>query len=177
MVVGHIGEPVDHRRLIDAYARHARHVRRHRRRIEERRAALPRIRAERHAAVDAEIDAEAAARVARDGVLLDARAPERFRGETEPIDPVAGHVPGAVNAPTTDNALPDGRFLTPVELRKTFHAKGIRDDVEVGAYCGSGVTATHELLALHEAGFDAALYVGSWSEWVTDPTRPVATGP
>lgn len=123
------------------------------------------------------LDAAAAAQVARDGILLDARAPERFRGESEPLDPVAGHIPGAVNAPTTDNAAPDGRFTDAETLREVFRDKGVRADSPVGAYCGSGVTAAHEVLALHEAGFDAALYVGSWSDWITDPQRPVATGP
>lgn len=122
------------------------------------------------------LDADGAARVARDGILLDARAPERFRGEAEPIDPVAGHIPGAVNVPTTELAEPDGRFKDPDALRELFRDKGVRADAPVGAYCGSGVTAAQEVLALHEAGIDAALYVGSWSEWITDPRRPVATG-
>ena len=122
------------------------------------------------------LDATEAAEVARGGILLDARAPERFRGETEPIDPVAGRIPGAVNAPTTDNAVDGGRFKSADELRELFSDKGVRSDIPVGAYCGSGVTAAHEVLALHEAGIEAALYVGSWSDWVTDPSRPVATG-
>ena len=123
------------------------------------------------------LDADTAAQVARGGVLVDARAAERYAGLTEPIDPVAGHIPGAVNAPTTDNARPDGTFLDAAELRDRFSALGIRDHQSaVGVYCGSGVTAAHALLALHEAGIDASLYVGSWSEWVADPTRPVARG-
>ena len=123
------------------------------------------------------LDAAGAAAVARAGVLLDARVPERFRGEREPIDPVAGHIPGAVNLPSASLLDPaSGRFLDAGELRAWFEAAGIRDEVEVGAYCGSGVTAAHEVLALELAGFAGALYVGSWSEWIRDPARPVASG-
>ncbi|GAA0911788.1 sulfurtransferase [Nonomuraea longicatena] len=122
------------------------------------------------------LDADEAAALAASGVLLDARAAARYRGEVEPIDPVAGHVPGAVSAPTTDNVDPDGRFRPPADLRARFAALGARDGVAVGAYCGSGVTAAHEVLALELAGVPAALYVGSWSNWVADPSRPVATG-
>jgi thiosulfate/3-mercaptopyruvate sulfurtransferase len=108
-------------------------------------------------------------------VLVDARAPERFRGETEPLDPVAGHIPGAVNVPTTDNVGVDGRFRDPDELRATYAAAGATSGVGVAAYCGSGVTAAHDVLAMEVAGVAAALYPGSWSEWVADPSRPVAT--
>jgi thiosulfate/3-mercaptopyruvate sulfurtransferase len=109
------------------------------------------------------------------GLLLDARAPERYRGEVEPVDPVAGHIPGAVNRPTTENVDADGRFLAAERLRAGFEAAGVREGAPVGAYCGSGVTAAHEVLALTLAGYtDAALYPGSWSEWIVDPARPVA---
>lgn len=123
------------------------------------------------------LDADTAAVVARDGVLLDARAGERYRGDTEPVDPVAGHVPGAVSAPTAGNVGADGRFRPAEELHARFAALGVRPGVEVAAYCGSGVTAAHEVLALTLAGIpDVGLYAGSWSEWVADPERPVATG-
>ena len=123
------------------------------------------------------LDADGAARLAGGaGVLLDARAPERFRGEEEPIDPVAGHIPGAVNLPNTALLDADGRLLDPVELRRRFAAVGARDGVEVGVYCGSGVSAAHEVLALAAAGLPGALYVGSWSDWIRDASRLVATG-
>ncbi|MEV6672447.1 sulfurtransferase [Streptomyces sp. NPDC051162] len=121
------------------------------------------------------LDADGAAALARRGVLLDARAGERYRGETEPIDAVAGHIPGAVSAPTTENVTEDGRFRPAEELAARFAGLGARG--EVGVYCGSGVSAAHEVLALAVAGIPAALYVGSWSEWSSDGSRPVATGP
>ncbi|MFF4792190.1 sulfurtransferase [Streptomyces sp. NPDC001276] len=123
------------------------------------------------------LDVDGAAALARSGVLFDARAGERYRGEVEPIDPVGGHIPGAVSAPTTENAGPDGRFLPAAELRARFTALGAADGRDVGVYCGSGVSAAHEVLALAVAGIPAALYVGSWSEWSSDPSRPVAVGP
>jgi thiosulfate/3-mercaptopyruvate sulfurtransferase len=126
------------------------------------------------------LDAGGAASLARCGVLLDARARERYRGDTEPIDPVAGHIPGAISAPTTGNVAPDGRFLPAAGLRARFAALGVGADGAgrpVAAYCGSGVTAAHEVLALEIAGVAASLYPGSWSNWIADPARPVATGP
>jgi thiosulfate/3-mercaptopyruvate sulfurtransferase len=159
------------------------------------------------------LDAAGAQATARDGLLLDARSGERYRGEAEHVDPVAGHIPGAVSAPTAGNANPDGTFRDPAELAARFAAlgavpstspppgaptdarstvpgtnppacaptdargTGTSPAVPVGAYCGSGVTAAHEVLALALAGIPAALYVGSWSDWITDPSRPVATGP
>ncbi|MGW7524553.1 sulfurtransferase [Streptomyces sp. NPDC054783] len=122
------------------------------------------------------LDADGAAALARAGVLLDARAGERYRGEVEPIDRVGGHIPGAVSAPTTENVGPDGRFLPAAELRDRFKALGVSTDAEVGVYCGSGVSGAHEVLALAVAGIPAALYVGSWSAWSSDPSRPVAVG-
>jgi thiosulfate/3-mercaptopyruvate sulfurtransferase len=110
------------------------------------------------------------------GVLLDARAGERFRGEVEPIDPKAGHIPGAVSAPTTENLTPDGRFLGADELRARFEALGA-GDAPVAVYCGSGVNAAHEIAALAIAGIDAALYPGSWSQWSNHPELPVAVEP
>jgi thiosulfate/3-mercaptopyruvate sulfurtransferase len=121
------------------------------------------------------LSVEQAAALGRDGLLLDARAAERYRGDVEPVDPVGGHIPGAISAPTGENVGPDGRLRSPQELRRRFEALGATG-AEVGVYCGSGVTAAHQVLALSRAGVPAALYVGSWSQWVTDPARPVATG-
>ena len=124
------------------------------------------------------LDAAGAQEMARTGLLLDARAGERYRGETEPVDPVAGHIPGAASAPTAGNVNPDGTFKDPAGLAARFAALGAKPGtgMPVGSYCGSGVTAAHEVFALALAGIPAALYVGSWSNWVTDPARPVATG-
>jgi thiosulfate/3-mercaptopyruvate sulfurtransferase len=159
------------------------------------------------------LEADEAAAVARTGLLLDARAGERYRGEAEPVDPVAGHIPGAVSAPTAENVNPDGTFRPPADLASRFAALGALPAQPLPAqppaaqppaaqppaaqppaaqppaaqppghpalavYCGSGVTAAHEILALTLAGIpDAALYAGSWSAWITDPSRPTATGP
>lgn len=109
-------------------------------------------------------------------VLVDARAPERYRGVTEPVDPVAGHIPGAVNVPTTHNVGEDGRFRDPAALKGLYEAVGATEGVRVVAYCGSGVTATHDILAMEVAGIGAALYPGSWSGWITDADRPVERG-
>ena len=122
------------------------------------------------------IDIDGAAAFSNDGVLLDARAAERYRGEVEPIDPRAGHIPGAVSAPSGDNLDADGRFLDPGALRERFAAVGVRPGEPVAAYCGSGVTAAHEVAALAIAGTDAALFPGSWSQWSNDAGRPIATG-
>lgn len=134
------------------------------------------------------VDADGAADIAQAGILLDARAPARYRGETEPVDPVAGHIPGALSAPTAENVTAGGLFRPVADLRARYANLGVTAAADmdgngsgtaqqVGAYCGSGVTAAHELLALALVGVPAALYVGSWSDWVTDPARPVATGP
>ncbi|QAY64479.1 sulfurtransferase [Xylanimonas allomyrinae] len=121
---------------------------------------------------------DAAALAAGDGVLLDARAGERYRGETEPIDPRAGHIPGARSAPTSDNLAQDGTFLQAEVLRERFAALGAcAGGPRVGVYCGSGVTAAHEAAALATVGVTAALYPGSWSQWSADASRPAATGP
>lgn len=110
--------------------------------------------------------------------IVDARTPERWRGEVEPLDPVAGRIPGAVNRPYTENLQADGRFKSPQALRGEFAA--LLDGLDPAAlvhHCGSGVTACHNLLAMEVAGLPgAALYPGSWSEWCADPARPVAAG-
>jgi thiosulfate/3-mercaptopyruvate sulfurtransferase len=123
------------------------------------------------------LDAAGAADLARTGVLLDARIATRFRGEEEPLDPIAGRIPGADNLPLAEVVREDGRFLPAAELRpKIEKLKG--DAGSVGTYCGSGITAAHTALAITAAGYETpALYVGSWSEWITDPSRPIGRGP
>jgi thiosulfate/3-mercaptopyruvate sulfurtransferase len=126
------------------------------------------------------IDADAVAALAASSsaAVLDARAADRYRGENEPVDPRAGHVPGAVNAPWQGNIDPaTGRFLAPAALRARFEALGVRAGEPVVAYCGSGVSACANLVALERAGITGArLYVASWSGWSADPDRPAATG-
>jgi thiosulfate/3-mercaptopyruvate sulfurtransferase len=122
------------------------------------------------------VDEDGAARVALGGVLLDARAGERYRGEVEPWDPRPGHIPGARSAPSSDALAADGTFRSPAELRARYAALGVPDADEVAVYCGSGVSAALEVAALAIAGIDAALYPGSWSAWSNRPELPAATG-
>ncbi|GCB52344.1 sulfurtransferase [Streptomyces sp. NL15-2K] len=121
-------------------------------------------------------DADGAAELAASGLLLDSRAAERYRGEVEPVDSRAGHIPGSVSAPTGENLAADGTFLPPEELRKRFEEKGVAEAARIGVYCGSGVTAAHQIAALEIAGFEAVLFPGSWSAWSADPARPAAKG-
>ncbi len=123
------------------------------------------------------LDLDAVADFATEELLLDARAGERYRGEVEPIDPRAGHVPGAISAPTTENVGDDGRFLAPDDLRARFRMLGAEDGMTVGVYCGSGVTAAHQAVALALAGFEPRVFPGSWSQWSNHAELPVATGP
>lgn len=130
-------------------------------------------------------DADGIAELAASGTVIDARAPERYAGESEPMDSRAGHIPGALSAPAPGN-LSDGMFLEEDGLKQRFSALGI--DVEagsvtgeggqapVGVYCGSGVTACHNALALATLGIDSVLYAPSWSGWSSDTERPAATG-
>lgn len=122
------------------------------------------------------ITIDEAASFADHGLLLDARAGERYRGEIEPIDPRAGHIPGAISAPTSENLDGVGAFLPTQQLRERFAQLGVQDGAPTAVYCGSGVTAAHQILALEAAGYEAALFPGSWSQWSEDSTRPAATG-
>jgi thiosulfate/3-mercaptopyruvate sulfurtransferase len=132
-------------------------------------------------AVLSEIGADAlsideAAAFPASGVLLDVRAPERYRGDSEPLDPVAGHIPGAVNLPTMLHLDAEGRLLDPATIRETLAGVGVQNGTPVAAYCGSGVTAAHTALVLDEVGIAAKVFPGSWSQWSNTPGRPVATG-
>ncbi len=119
---------------------------------------------------------DVAAHLQQGGRVLDARSRERFEGLTEPLDPVAGHIPGAMSAPFAENLDRHGLFRAPPKLHATYTAMGV--DPETIVYCGSGVTACHDLLAIEHAGLGLPrLYVGSWSQWCRDPERPVGTGP
>lgn len=120
------------------------------------------------------IDIDTAGRWSACGVLLDARAGERYRGETEPIDPRAGHIPGALNLPTSENLDNTGHFKSAEQLKARFAA--LQDGVPVAVYCGSGVTAAHQVAALSIAGIEATLYPGSWSQWSNDAERAVEVG-
>lgn len=108
--------------------------------------------------------------------LLDARAPERFRGDVEPVDAVAGHIPGARNLPSTDLLVGDDTFVDDTALGELLSARGVGPAESIGVYCGSGITATVTVAALTAQGRDAALFPGSWSQWSSDPDRPVARG-
>lgn len=124
------------------------------------------------------LDADGAAEYVERGVLLDARPATRYAAQGETIDPVAGHIPGALSSPALDNLQGDGRFLTPDDLAMRFTAHGVRPETDVATYCGSGVQATHLALALETSGIHprTGVYIGSWSDWITDPDRPVSAG-
>ncbi|MBF4580134.1 sulfurtransferase [Frigoribacterium sp. VKM Ac-2530] len=122
------------------------------------------------------VDADGAAAFPTHGTLVDSRAAERYRGEVEPVDPRAGHVPGAVSVPTAGNLDASGLFLDADALRARYEEAGVRPGEPVAVYCGSGVTAAHAAVALTVAGYDPVLFPGSWSAWSSDPDRPVATG-
>ncbi len=123
-----------------------------------------------------ELTIDQAAAFPASGVLIDARAPERYRGEAEAIDPVAGHIPGAVNVPMASLLRPDGTLRAAAELAAVFAEVGVREGTPVAAYCGSGVTAAHTALVLGELGVSAGVFTGSWSAWSNTPGRPIATG-
>lgn len=121
------------------------------------------------------VDADFLAQRTPGAVVFDARAAARYRGDEEPLDQKAGHIPGAVSAPTAENLTATGTFRPPAELHARFSALGA-DTGTIAVYCGSGITATHQIAALAIAGYDAALFPGSWSEWSSTPGRAVATG-
>jgi thiosulfate/3-mercaptopyruvate sulfurtransferase len=129
------------------------------------------------------LDADGAAALAASGVLIDARAAERFRGDVEPIDARAGHIPGAKSLPAAGNVSADGRLLDARSLIERVRTVGVTEAdaadtavPRIGVYCGSGVAAAHEIAVLASLGVDAALYPGSWSQWASEPERPVGVG-
>jgi thiosulfate/3-mercaptopyruvate sulfurtransferase len=134
---------------------------------------VPHLKADRSVVTEEVVKQRAAGSI----LLVDARSPDRFAGQNETLDPVAGHVPGAINRPFAANLGPDGRFLPVTALHEQWEALlAGRPATELVSMCGSGVTACHNLLALEHAGLTGArLYAGSWSEWIRDPARPVAT--
>lgn len=117
-----------------------------------------------------------AARLPRRGVLVDVRSPEHYRGRAASADPVAGHIPGAVNIPTVTHMRPDGRLRPAAEISAVLGTHGIRPGVEVAVYCGSAIASAHSALAFATAGIDAQVYAGSWSQWSRTSGQPVATG-
>ena len=120
---------------------------------------------------------EEAGEFPQQGILIDVRPGERYRGESEPLDPRPGHIPGALNVPTIGNLDENGRFLSPELLRKRFEDAGVTAETPLAFYCGSGITACHAMIALKLAGYEgAALYPGSWSEWSNHPERPAELG-
>ncbi|MFD1537571.1 sulfurtransferase [Nonomuraea guangzhouensis] len=123
------------------------------------------------------VDADTAYAIAESGTLVDARSRSRYEGEAKASDLTGGHIPGAVCIPAEENVRADGTFLPVDQLQRKFRDLGFcRAGIEVGAYCGSGILATHTILTLELAGVKAALYPGSWSHWISDPGRPVARG-
>lgn len=126
--------------------------------------------------LEGELSIDEAAALPEHGVLLDVRVAPRYRGETEPIDPIAGHVPGAVNLPAAQHIAADGTMVDAATLRAAFAEAGVTEGTAVAAYCGSGINAAHTALALAEAGIEARVYSGSWSQWSNTPGRPVAVG-
>lgn len=125
------------------------------------------------------LDAEGVEHYLENHQVIDARPADRFRGENETVDPVAGHIPGALSVPALENVDADGRFLSADDLELKFTARGVRPDRRAALYCGSGVQACHLALAIEAADvghYDPAVYIGSWSDWISDPDRPIATG-
>ncbi|GAB2706633.1 thiosulfate/3-mercaptopyruvate sulfurtransferase [Microbacterium marinum] len=116
------------------------------------------------------------ARLPQHGVLVDVRSPDQYRGRAATLDPIGGHIPGAVNVPAVTHMRPDGRLRAPSEIASALAAHGIRPGVTVAVYCGSAVASTHSALAFELAGVDAKIYTGSWSQWSRTSGRPVATG-